>query len=119
MKNFKKINDDELNMFLKNNKPDHPSAQAYEFEQILRQLDIKDEKTNFFTKISLGFVTAAFVGLCIFMLQSPSSSIINTSPVPNTTINAAAADDDDIDFVDSELPTMDIGENYLNLAGTF
>lgn len=119
MKNFKKINDDELNMFLKDHKPDHPLAHAYEFEQIVRKLDIKDEKTNFFTKISLGFAMASFIGLCIFMLQSPSSSIMNAPPATTTTINAAVTDDEDIDFVDGELPTMDIGENYLNLAGTF
>lgn len=117
MSDFK---DDNLKSFLKRNQPTPPSAKAEELSLILKKL----EPTPKFQFKWFAIPTAALAGLLAFWfsMQTPE---VDAPSAPRTIIQQQANNeqqvamlgDDDFDLFEEEAPTLEVGEEYLTLAG--
>lgn len=116
--------DDELEAsiksFLKKNLPSPPSASPDEIDIILRKIEPAPKLQLKWFAIP----TVALAGLLVFWmsLQTPkmvpaplSTTIVQPEVIVDQTVGML--DEDDFDLFDEESPTLEIGEDYLILAG--
>lgn len=112
MNRFNKMNDDELKAFMKNNQPEAPAAEAGELNSIMRKLKLeaKQPESN-----SVWMWLATGVAASLFMFQFLTTAPqVNTAPQMTT---SAVSTEDEEEYTELDVPTLDIGEEYLTLAG--
>lgn len=121
MNRFNKMNDDELNSFVKQHQPKAPEAEAFELNLLKRKLNLQDKVTE---SNSVWLWLATGLAASFFMFHfittnpaaTPEASILAANVAPEITASTALIEDDD-DYAESSVPTLDIGEDYLTLAG--
>lgn len=112
--------DNQLKNFLQRHQPKSPTAPKDELGQILKQVEPKPSiRFNWFV-----IPTAIAAGLMAFWISMQPATEVSPPPVPSITeqqpeeLNQVALiDDEDVDLFDDEKPTLEIGEDYLTLAG--
>lgn len=114
------FNNDNLKNFLQRHQPKAPSAPGQELNQILKKI----EPTSSFRYKWFLVPTAFAAGLMAFWISMQQSE--NNLPAPILTVKeqpaldsnqVALLDDEDFDLFEDEKPTLEIGEDYLTLAG--
>ncbi|MCM2352187.1 MAG: hypothetical protein NDI63_01130 [Pseudobdellovibrio sp.] len=118
MNRFNKMNDDELKSFIKENQPQAPKADAGELHSLMRQLKFKQpESSTNTTWLWLSTGLAASLFMFHFLTVAPTI----TEPPVATTAAAAPSQpisiEEDDEYTEASVPTLDIGEEYLTLAG--
>ncbi len=118
MNRFNKMNDDELKSFIKENQPQAPKAEAGELNSLMRQLKLKQpESTSNTTWLWLSTGLAASLFMFHFLTVAPTI----TEPPAVATVAATSTQpisiEEDDEYTEASVPTLDIGEEYLTLAG--
>ena len=138
MSKFNNMNDDELQSFLKKNQPQAPNADAGELNSLMRKLKINNEATESSSN-TLWLWLATGLAASLFMFQFLSTNPVITPELPAATVTetkpaavtpeieqpaetapkiaATAVNEEDDEFSEDSVPTLDIGEEYLTLAG--
>lgn len=118
MNRFNNMNDDELKSFVKQNQPEAPKAESGELSSLMRKLKLKEPEaqTNpMWMWLSTGIAASVF--MFHFLVVNP----INPTLPEVTQINEGAAVPASVAIEEEEdfnaAPTLDIGEEYLTLAG--
>ena len=115
MNRFNKMNDDELKAFMKNNQPEPPLAEAGELNALMRKLKLetKQPETN-----SIWMWLATGVAASLFMFQFLTTTpTVTPAPLVTTAATATVSTEDEEEYTEADVPTLDIGEEYLTLAG--
>lgn len=137
MSKFNNMNDDDLKSFLKQNQPQAPQADSGELNALMRKLKIKNEDAES-SPNTVWLWLATGLAASIFMFQFLSTGPVMAPELPVTPvaaikpavepelkpaseaapkIAATAVNEEDDDFSEESVPTLDIGEEYLTLAG--
>ena len=116
MNRSNKMNDDELKAFIKNNQPEAPQAEAGELNSIMRRLKLETKQPE---SNSVWLWLATGVAASLFMFQFLTKApVVNSAPQVTTAATSAMSnDDDDEEYTELDVPTLDVGEEYLTLAG--
>lgn len=115
MNKFNKMNDDELNSFVKQNQPRPPDAEPQELNLLKRKLNLEDKATEL-NSVWLWLVTGLAASVFIFQFLTTNLTI---TPEPAVTVAATTPTliEEDDEFSEASAPTLDVGEDYLTLAG--
>lgn len=119
MNRFNKMNDDELKSFIKENQPQAPKADAGELNSLMRQLNLKQPESSSNT-IWLWLSTGLAASLFMFHFLTVAPTITEQPPVVTTAAiseTQPVSIEEDDEYTEASIPTLDIGEEYLTLAG--
>ena len=132
MNRFNKMNDDELNSFVKQNQPQAPDAEAGELNTLVRKLKLKETESspsNLWMWLSTG-VAASLLMFHFLTINEPTNTPIaqivqpvvqivekTTETKVTSPISSPVLTEDEEEFSETNVPTLDIGEEYLTLAG--
>lgn len=117
---MKDFDDNNLKSFLQRHQPKAPAGPEQELNQILKKI----KPTSSFRFKWFAIPTAVAAGLMAFWISMQPSTL--TVPTPEKSVSeqpiaeapqVALLDDEDIDFFEDEKPTLEIGQDYLTLAG--
>ncbi|WP_409478318.1 hypothetical protein [Pseudobdellovibrio sp. HCB154] len=118
MNRFNKMNDDELKSFIKENQPQAPKADAGELNSLMRQLNLKQPESSSNT-IWLWLSTGLAASLFMFHFLTVAPTITEPPAVTTATVTTAQpiSIEEDDEYTEASVPTLDVGEEYLTLAG--
>ena len=115
MNRFNKMNDHELNSFVKQHQPEPSKAEAQELNLLKRKLNLQDKVTE---SNSVWLWLATGLAASVFMFHFLTT---NPTVTPEASIVAAATTptsiEEDDEYSEASAPTLDVGEDYLTLAG--
>lgn len=132
MNRFNKMNDDELNSFVKQNQPQAPDAEAGELNTLVRKLKLKETESspsNLWMWLSTGVAASLLMfhfltvnqptNTPIALVTQPAVQIVQKTTETKVTapISTPVLTEEDEEFSETNVPTLDIGEEYLTLAG--
>jgi hypothetical protein len=98
--------DEKLSAFIKMNAPEAPARKPDELARLMRKLDLEDEPVVFQKKTWFAFAGAIAAGVMAFIVA------IQKAPQPQYVASLTA----EIIEIEEELPSLEIGEDYLSLA---
>ncbi|OFZ28290.1 MAG: hypothetical protein A2622_04095 [Bdellovibrionales bacterium RIFCSPHIGHO2_01_FULL_40_29] len=102
------FNDDQLKALLQKNQPKAPSAEDGEFSQILARAKTIEKSRFKLQWVGLGSAIAASFLAFWISIQQPNE--LQDIAMPTEQIS------DDFDLYNEEWPTMDVGEDFIELA---
>lgn len=116
------MNDEQLKNFLQKNQPLPPTLNktenADQLQQLLQRIGPRSSPRPY--KPYWVTVAAAFASLFIYFsytAQNLDKDTVNIQPIAQEQTITTSFEDEEI-FVDADLPTLGIGEDYLILAGS-
>lgn len=115
MNRFNKMNDDELNSFVKQHQPEPPQAEAHELNLLKRKLNLQDKQTES-NSVWLWLATGLAASLFMFHFLTTNPAVTPEASLAATVTSPASVEEDD-EYSEASSPTLDVGEDYLILAG--
>lgn len=118
MNRFNKMNDDELKSFIKEHQPQAPKADAGELNSLMRQLNLKQPESSSNTIwlwLSTGLAASLFMFHFLTVTPTITEPPVVTTAVTSETQPVSVEEDDE--YTEASVPTLDVGEEYLTLAG--
>jgi hypothetical protein len=98
--------DEKLSAYLKKNAPEAPARKPDELARLMRKLDLEDQSVIFQKKVWFAFTGAVAAGVLGFWVA------VQRAPQPQYVSSITA----EVIELEEELPSLEIGEDYLSLA---